>query len=326
MAVSYGFYNSLNGDRKYNAIQVSSIFDGIILDGVFMSVGDKLMVTASSGMTVNIGIGRAWFDHTWTLNDAVLPVEISVADPLMDRIDLVVLDVNAETSARENQFLVLTGTPSINPIAPTLIREPTHNQYALAEIKVTKGVTAITQGMITNKVGLGDTPFVTGVVQGIDIEELVLQWESQYNEWIIAKQTDMTNWMNQQQTGFQNWQTTFRNEMSEFENESKDQFDQWFAELQVVLDGDVATNLFNKIDQHERDTIAHDGQNQEGVHGIRFYENKLQIKLPDGWLTVGGETRYGLLCQYINGLSQTCEYLESFGYTIGDINVLLEKD
>ena len=39
MTVSYGFYNSLNGDRKYNARHMSMIFDGIIRDGVFMSIG-----------------------------------------------------------------------------------------------------------------------------------------------------------------------------------------------------------------------------------------------------------------------------------------------
>lgn len=35
MAFTFGFYNSLNGDRKYNAEQVSSIFDGLISDGVY---------------------------------------------------------------------------------------------------------------------------------------------------------------------------------------------------------------------------------------------------------------------------------------------------
>ena len=30
MAFTYGFFNSLNGDRKYTAEQLSSIFDGLI--------------------------------------------------------------------------------------------------------------------------------------------------------------------------------------------------------------------------------------------------------------------------------------------------------
>ena len=48
MSVTYGFYNSINGDRKYNALEMSSIFDGIIVDGVYMSIGDALNVHGST--------------------------------------------------------------------------------------------------------------------------------------------------------------------------------------------------------------------------------------------------------------------------------------
>jgi len=64
LSVTYGFYNSVNGDRKYDAIQVSSIFDGIVKDGIFMSIGTSFRVKAASGMTVNVGVGRAWFNQT----------------------------------------------------------------------------------------------------------------------------------------------------------------------------------------------------------------------------------------------------------------------
>ena len=49
MAVTYGFYNSLNKDRVYNAEQMSSIFNGIITDGVFASIGGSLMPIAGTG-------------------------------------------------------------------------------------------------------------------------------------------------------------------------------------------------------------------------------------------------------------------------------------
>ena len=50
MAFTYGFFNSLNGDRKYTAEQLSSIFDGLITDGVFDSIGDILATVPGSGM------------------------------------------------------------------------------------------------------------------------------------------------------------------------------------------------------------------------------------------------------------------------------------
>ena len=52
MALTYGFYNSQNGDRMYDATDISSIFDGIIKDGVFMSIGDAFIVSAAIGMQV----------------------------------------------------------------------------------------------------------------------------------------------------------------------------------------------------------------------------------------------------------------------------------
>ena len=47
MAVTSGFYNSLSGDRKYDAIQLGEIFDGVITDGVFETFGGAMLVTAS---------------------------------------------------------------------------------------------------------------------------------------------------------------------------------------------------------------------------------------------------------------------------------------
>lgn len=122
MAVTYGFYNSSNGDRKYNAIQMSSIFDGLIKDGIFMSIGTSMMVVATGeGMMLNVGIGRAWFDHTWTLNDAPLPLTPDQSEILMNRIDMVVLDVDQREAVRANDIIIVKGTPSSNPVAPSLI-------------------------------------------------------------------------------------------------------------------------------------------------------------------------------------------------------------
>lgn len=47
MSVTYGFYNSKNHDRRYDAIQMSRIFDGIIRDGVLQHYGTAMMVKES---------------------------------------------------------------------------------------------------------------------------------------------------------------------------------------------------------------------------------------------------------------------------------------
>lgn len=252
MSFTYGFYNSLNHDRKYDAIQMSSIFDGIILDGVFMTIGNRLTVSANGlDMLITVGSGRAWFDHTWNLNDAPYPLEIPEAELILKRIDAVVLEVNSEVSSRENALKIVKGTPSSNPVRPTMIHTATVNQYPLAFIDVGVGVTSIRQADVTNMVGSEETPFVTGPLEGMDIEELVAKWEDQWNAFFEAETADMeaTNayWKTQWETWFNEFVLARNNQFTDWMTESEEAFQTWFDQLQVLLDGDVAANLANAI-------------------------------------------------------------------------------
>lgn len=182
MAVTYGFYNSSNGDRKYNAEQFGSIFDGIIMDGVFEVIGDHFAVTPVGGpLAVYVGTGRAWFNHTWTLNDSNFQVTLEDSNLVLPRIDAIVLEVNEST--RTNSFKVVTGTAASSPQKPTLTNTQTVHQYALAYVTVPYGATTITQSNIENHVGLDDCPFVTGPLQVLQTNEMVAQWQAIFEEW-----------------------------------------------------------------------------------------------------------------------------------------------
>lgn len=183
MAVTYGFYDSLNHDRLYNAQQMSAIFDGIINDGVFMSVGNQFHTVAGTGMQVIVKSGRAWFDSTWTLNDAEYPLSIDAADVLLTRIDAVVLEVNSEVATRANTIKVVKGTPASTPAKPTLTNTATIHQHALAYVTVAKNTTAITNSMIEIVVGKTETPYVTAILQTTDITDLYNQWEAYFQTW-----------------------------------------------------------------------------------------------------------------------------------------------
>ena len=172
MTVTYGFYDSLGGDRVYNALQMSRLFEGMIVDGVFESIGTKFAVAPSSGMILSVGAGRAWFNYTWTLNDAPITVTVLTAEVALNRIDTVVLEVNTDVGTRANTIKIIKGTPAGSPVAPTLASTSTLHQYALADIYVGAGVTTITGGNITNKVGTVGTPYVTGIVTNAILDAL----------------------------------------------------------------------------------------------------------------------------------------------------------
>lgn len=258
MSVSSGFFNSLNGDRKYNAAQMSAIFDGLIVDGVFASIGTAFAVKAAGGLTVNVGIGKAWFDHTWTVNDSILPMTAPEAEVLLDRIDAVVLEVNGTESVRENTIKFVKGNPSSAPSRPTLTNEGNVHQYPLCYIYRKYGTAVINQADITPMVGTESTPFVTGILQTISLDELLGKWQDELDRFTDARSQEVDDWIAQEESDF----TTWFNEMKANLQQEQTVLDQWIASEQAdflawynqmkdQLSGDVAGNLQLEIDKEE---------------------------------------------------------------------------
>ncbi len=183
MSITSGFFDSQNHDRKYNAVQFGSIFDGVITDGVYSTIGTQFQVKATSGLVLNVGIGRAWFDHSWILNDAIHVIEAPASDLLLKRIDAVVLDIDTTTAVRSNTIKYIEGTPGSNPVNPTLINVTGHHQYPLAYISRSANSTSIAQADITNMVGTDACPFVAGVAGTVNIDDLLAQWDDEFGTW-----------------------------------------------------------------------------------------------------------------------------------------------
>jgi hypothetical protein len=258
MSVSSGFFNSLNGDRKYNAAQISAIFDGLIIDGVFASIGTAFAVKAAGGLTVNVGIGKAWFDHTWTVNDSILPMTAPEAEVLLDRIDAVVLEVNGTESVRENTIKFIKGNPSSAPSRPTLTNEGNVHQYPLCYIYRKYGTAVINQADITPMVGTESTPFVTGILQTISLDELLGKWQDELDrftdarsqevdDWIAQEESDFTAWFNKMKADLQQEQTV----LDQWIASEQADFLAWYNQMKDQLSGDVAGNLQLEIDKEE---------------------------------------------------------------------------
>lgn len=183
MTYTSGFFNSVNHDRTYDADTFCSMFDGVINDGVFRTWGNGMVVTAVGGMTVAVGTGRAWFNHTWTVVTAGERLTLAASSPSMPRIDAVVLRVDKSTSVRQNRIYIKQGQTSGSPLRPQLENTLTVREYVLADIRVNNGAIAISQSNITNQIGR-DTPFAELVNNTFDSANLIKQWESQFQDFI----------------------------------------------------------------------------------------------------------------------------------------------
>lgn len=240
MSVTSGFFNSLNGDRKYNAEQMSAIFDGIINNGVFANIGTCFGVTAATtGNGITVGVGRAWFNSAWIYNDAVLPLELDESEVVLNRYDAVVIEVNHTESVRKGDVKIIKGTPASSPSYPAMTKNDYVNQYPLAYIYRAAGATTVNQADITNRIGTSDCPYITAILQVTNIDNIVAQWQGEWDVWSAQWPQWQAAW-NQwfmEQTGDADEQ------MAQWISQTQASFETWFESLQVTLEGDVAATL-----------------------------------------------------------------------------------
>ena len=134
-------------------------------------------------MQVLVGTGKAWFDHTWNVNDAAYPLAIAASDVTLSRIDAIVLETNHSDSVRLNKLRVVQGTVASSPVKPTLTNSEKVHQHPLAWVTVAPGATQIAASAIENAVGTSACPFVTGIIATTDIDDLFAQWNGEFDEW-----------------------------------------------------------------------------------------------------------------------------------------------
>lgn len=192
MSVTSGFFDSLNGDRRYSAGQFSALFDNLITDGVFANVGTAFQVTASGDNMVTVGIGRAWFNSVWLYNDALLPMVAQDPEVLLNRIDAIVIEVNHNEAVRQASIRWVYGSPSSNPVRPTLTNTDTVHQYPLVYVYRKAGDSTVIQADITNMIGTSSCPYVTGILETQNIDKVVAQWESQFYTWFDGLETSLS--------------------------------------------------------------------------------------------------------------------------------------
>lgn len=185
MAFKYGFYNSVNEDRIYSAEDFSEMYDGLIIDGVYQNIGNAFAVAPSNVLFgVNIGAGRAWFNHTWNNNSAAYPLELTISDLLLPRIDAIILEVDTRVAVRANSLKSITGTPAITPVKPTLTKADGLFQYPLAYVTVPANSNSIVAANIENCVGTSQCPYVSAKLTLMSITEAFSVFEGQYQAWI----------------------------------------------------------------------------------------------------------------------------------------------
>ncbi len=224
MAVNGYFFNAiLDGetyDRVYNAEDFVSYLDKIVGSGVFPTPSDQLQVRASSGMDIIVNEGEGWINGHKLVNTADLTLTLDASDVLLGRIDRVIF--YADNTERAMGIEILKGTSAVNPTAPALTRNDNRYEMCLAQITVSKGVTTITNSMISDtRANSQICGWVAGLIQQVDTSTLFTQWDTAYSEFMAQMESRMTT--------------------------LQEAYDEWFSTLTEELQVGAYIKTFNKV-------------------------------------------------------------------------------
>ena len=197
MTITYGFFNSNNGDRKYTAAQVGDYLQGLISSGVYADDASSLQVISAGGMQLTVKPGRAILNYKFLYNDAPLTLTLDTSSA-QDRIDAIVAYM--DLTERSCGIIVKKGTPATAPAAPALTRNATRKEYMLASVKVPRLSTQITQ-----------VPTGTLLLQ---YQQACAAELAALEAYMTQQQAEWEAYMNHQQSEWDEWFTSLTDELT----------------------------------------------------------------------------------------------------------------
>lgn len=261
---SFGFYNSKDGDRKYNASHFGKMFDGIIQDGVFGAISApfnsmfNVEPKTEPDLQVTLNPGKAWLMHTWNMLDAKTTITFNQCQANQKRTDIIVLEVNNNytdlegSSPRTNSIKIIEGSNTLvssedNP--PSLIQIWNSNQsdrriwqYPIAYVTIYgsdyDGGTTERQ-FEANKIKAANISNRINVVGALESEKYI-KWTPLVTG--ATMNTSLENYL-------PDWDSLF----DQFMEDRTAEFNQWFDELHALEVEDptaqaAITALNTKID------------------------------------------------------------------------------
>lgn len=150
MAMESGFFNSKNGDRKYNAEDIGRYFEHILSSGLFKNITDCMKVSAAGGMALNVAPGAGLIKCHWFRQETPEALTIGTANAALPRFDTVVVRLDTSDNVRSISLDIVPGTPAANPAETPAVRTETVHEFILALVYVPAGATSIVAENITD--------------------------------------------------------------------------------------------------------------------------------------------------------------------------------
>lgn len=177
MALESGFFNSVGGDRLYNADDMSRYFEHILSSGIFKRIENCLKVSPAGGMELNVAAGAGLIDCRWFRATSAETATIPAAHAVLPRFDIVVARLDASDSVRAITLQVVSGAPAESPTAPEPMRTADVHDLVLALVYVPAGATSIVEANLTD---VRDNEWYCGYVHSLVDTPIVKTFHSRY--------------------------------------------------------------------------------------------------------------------------------------------------
>lgn len=197
--VRSGFYDAINADRVYSADDMNRPYKRVVSNGVFATPKgtpstDLQVVAAGTGMQIIVKSGEGIFADKWFENASDININVPSNTTTLPRIDSVIVQMDKRTSGRVGNIVYRTGTPASSPKAPSVNTVTNVIEYRLANIRVNAGISLITGGMITDRRGSSDCPWVTSLIYQVDTSTLYDQWAEAYASYFETEKAMWDDW------------------------------------------------------------------------------------------------------------------------------------
>lgn len=164
-----GFFNSIDGDRKYNAEQMNNPYYRLVSNGIFANTDGSIstdfeVIKDTSISDVIVKQGNGIFFDKWAKLDGNLTLDMYTPDVVYDRIDSVVVRIDKSDEVRAGSIIIKKGVPASTPTAPKLDRTSMVKEYRLANIYIPANATSIIQITITDTRGTSECGWIKSLV------------------------------------------------------------------------------------------------------------------------------------------------------------------
>ena len=227
--ITSGFYDSVDGDRKYFADQMNMPYKRIVSEGIFGTDNTSQkgtdfnpVITNSTDRTFTIASGMGILNGRWFEMVTTQLFTADVNNTLSDRKDSIIIAVDTATSGRKATIeyrLGSGGTP------PALVNNAGHQELRICNI-VVKSLSTGGGITIEDTRGTSECPIIVGLLKELSADDFLTQFKNTFNEFQSTFETfedtfesfesSFTSWYNGIQGDWNTIKSTFEGIESDF--------------------------------------------------------------------------------------------------------------